>query len=439
GISYAKGASVLRQLMATVGEQAFFDGVRAYLERHAFANTSFEDLLVQLELASGRDLHDWARSWLQTSGVGTLRVVEGGISCDGLRPHRIGVGAYDRVGESLVLRERQEIDVRDVFTPVVAEADLVLPNDGDLTFAKIRLDARSLSTALTDLRRLGDPQARALCWSALWDACRDAELPPADFVRAVLAGVDGEGDPSTVATLLSQAATAATMFTSDGASLRASLAEASWHAASPPGSDLQLTRVRAFGQLAGPAQATRLQGILDGSAAPEGLLVDTDLRWTIVQALARLGLLDVSDIDDELTRDDTAQGRRNALTARAARPDGQAKAQAWRAVVADTDLSNHESHAVAAGIWQHGQDELLRPYVHRYVADLPELWRSRSPEVVSRLTELLFPSTLVEPEVLERTGVLLEQGPPGLRRLVAEQRDDLARALRARRASARPG
>jgi aminopeptidase N len=439
GISYAKGASVLRQLMATVGEQAFFDGVRAYLERHAFANTSFEDLLVQLELASGRDLHDWARSWLQTSGVGTLRVVEGGISCDGLRPHRIGVGAYDRVGESLVLRERQEIDVRDVFTPVVAEADLVLPNDGDLTFAKIRLDARSLSTALTDLRRLGDPQARALCWSALWDACRDAELPPTDFVRAVLAGVDGEGDPSTVATLLSQAATAATMFTSDGASLRASLAEASWHAASPPGSDLQLTRVRAFGQLAGPAQATRLQGILDGSAAPEGLLVDTDLRWTIVQALARLGLLDVSDIDDELTRDDTAQGRRNALTARAARPDGQAKAQAWRAVVADTDLSNHESHAVAAGIWQHGQDELLRPYVHRYVADLPELWRSRSPEVVSRLTELLFPSTLVEPEVLERTGVLLEQGPPGLRRLVAEQRDDLARALRARRASARPG
>ncbi len=434
GISYAKGASVLRQLMATVGEEAFFAGVGAYVERHAFANTCFEDLLVELERASGRDLHGWARSWLQTSGVSTLRVVEGGIASDGLRPHRIGVGAYDRVGNALVLRERWELEVRDAFTAFPARADLVLPNDGDLTFAKIRLDARSLSTVLADLRLLVDPLARALCWSALWDACRDAELPAADFVGAVLAGVDGEGDPSIVATLLTQATIAATLYTGDGAAPRRSLAEASWEAGTPAGSDLQLTRVRAFAQVAGSEHAARLQGMLDGSAVPVGLLVDTDLRWTLVQALARLGRLGTSDVDAELARDDTALGRRNALTARAARPDEQAKEQAWQAVVAGAGLSNHESHAIAAGFWQHGQDELLRPYVDRYVVDLPELWRTRSPEVVSRLTELMFPSTLVEPDVLERTGALLEQGPDGLRRLVAEQRDDLARALRARRA-----
>ena len=356
GISYAKGASVLRQLMATVGEQAFFAGVRSYLERHAFSNTSFEDLLVELERSSGRDLHDWARSWLQTSGVSTLRVVESGLVSDGLRPHLVGVGMYDRVQDELVLRERLELEVREAFTPMDATADLVLPNDGDLTFAKIRFDARSQATVLTDLRRVVDPLARALCWSALWDACRDAELPAPDFVQAVLAGVDGEADPSVVATLLSQAATAATLYTATGAALRQSLAEASWSAEVVAGSDLQLTRLRAFAQVAGVEQAARLQSMLDGSGVPAGLLVDADVRWTLIQALARLGLVDPSEIDAELARDETALGRRNALTARAARPEGPAKEQAWQAVVGDTELSNHESQAIAAGFWQPGQD-----------------------------------------------------------------------------------
>ena len=437
GISYAKGASVLRQLMASVGEQAFFAGVRAYLQRHAFANTSFEDLLVELERSSGRDLHEWARSWLQTSGVSTIRVVEGGLASDGLRPHLVGVGMYDRVNGELVLRERRELEVRETFTPMAGTADLVLPNDGDLTFAKIRFDERSEETVLADLRLVRDPLTRVLCWSALWDACRDAELSVPAFVRAVLAGVDGEADPAVVTTLLTQAATAATLYTATGDALRRSLAEASWVAEVVAGSDLQLTRVRAFAQVAGVEQAARLEGMLDGSGVPAGLLVDADLRWTVIQALARCGLLDGAAIDTELTRDDTALGRRNALTARAARPEELAKEQAWRAVVRDAELSNHECHAIAAGFWQHGQDELLRPYVDRYLVDLPELWRTRSPEVVGRLTELLFPSTLVDPAVLDRTGVLLEQGPPGLRRLVAEQRDDLARALRARAVGAR--
>ncbi len=443
GISYAKGASVLRQLMATVGEKVFFDGVKAYVERHAFANTSFADLLAELERASGRDLHDWSRAWLQTSGVSTLRTVVGEEGThvrqesDVLRPHRIGVGAYDRAGEALVLRDRLDVEIAGEQARVAVDPlpDLLLPNDGDLTFAKVRFDDRSLATVLADVRRLADPLARALCWAALWDACRDAELPAASFVRAVLDGVDGEPDPAVAATLLGQARTAATLY-AGGPALLYALAEASAAAAwaAPPSSDLQLVHVRAFAVAArGSAQPAAVAGILEGHAPP-GLVVDTELRWHLVECLAAVGELDEARIDAELARDDTAAGRLHALTARAALPTTPAKQRAWEQVTCDDALSNHETAAVASGFWRHGQDDLLRPWVERYVAELPTLWDARTPQVAGTLAQQLFPATLVEQEVHDRTAAL-EQGdhPAGLRRYVAEQRDDLRRALAARR------
>ena len=444
GISYAKGASVLRQLMATVGEDVFFTGVRAYVERHAFANTTFDDLRAELERASGRDLQAWSRAWLQTSGVSTLRaVVEPDVhlrqESDVLRPHRTGVGAYDRRGDALVLRERVDVEVTGDRAPVEVGPlpDLLLPNDGDLTFAKVRFDDRSLATVLADVRRIGDPLSRALCWAALWDACRDAELPAASFVRAVLDGVGGEPDPAVVATLLGQARTAATLYAPDGTALLHELAEASLQAArsAPAGSDLQLTRVRAFAACAqGRTHPSLLRSWLDGSEVPPGLVVDTELRWHLVECLAAEGRVGDAEVDAELAHDDTAAGRLHALTARAALPTPEAKTRAWQQVTGDTSLSNHETGAVAGGFWRPGQDELLRPYVDRYVAELPALWAARTPQVAGTLAESLFPSTLVEPDVHERTAEL-EQGdhPAGLRRYVAEQRDDLRRALAARR------
>jgi aminopeptidase N len=237
GISYAKGASVLRQLMATVGEEQFSAGVRAYLERHAFTNTTFADLLAELETASGRALDAWSSAWLQTSGVSTLRSTGTQVrqESDVLRPHRIGVGLYDRTEQGLSLRSRLDVTVdgasADLGIDEADRPDLLLLNDGDLSFVKVRFDDRSLATVLADLRLLADPLARALCWSALWDACRDAELPAADFVRAVLAGVDGESDPSVVETLLAQARTAALLYTADGSALVDALAQASLDAA----------------------------------------------------------------------------------------------------------------------------------------------------------------------------------------------------------------
>jgi aminopeptidase N len=447
GISYAKGASVLRQLMATVGEQVFFAAVRAYFERHAFANTTFADLLAELEAASGRDLQEWSRVWLQTSGVSTLRaVVEGDVrvvqEASVLRPHRIGVGLYDLVDDGLALRERLDVEVEGegavLELDVADRPDLLLPNDGDDSFAKLRFDDRSLATVLSDLRRLPDPLARALCWAALWDACRDAELPAADFVCAVLAGVDGESDPAVVATLLQQARTAARLYTADGARLLDRLAQASHVAAvdAEPGSDLQLVRLRAVAASADVTRAGALQAVLHGSDVLPGLTVDTELRWHLVECLAALGAVDDDGIDAELARDATAAGRLHALTARASRPDAAAKDIAWTALTGDADLSNHESAALAAGFWQAGQDVLLRPYVDRYVADLPAVWDARTPQVAGTLAQRLFPSTLVEQGVLDATAPL-ERGdhPAGLRRYVAEARDDLARALRARAVS----
>jgi aminopeptidase N len=448
GISYAKGASVLRQLMATVGEGVFFAGVRAYLERHAFGNTSFADLLAELEAASGRPLQEWARAWLQTTGLSTLRPVlqdgrvEVAQESPVLRPHRIDVGLYDRSGPALVLRARLDVQVVGGRTGLgLDEADrpdLLLLNDGDLSFAKVRFDDRSLATVLSDLRALPDPLSRALAWAALWDSCRDAELPPADFVQAVLTNLTGESDPAVVETLLAQARTAALLYTADGSALVAALAEDSRAAAqaAEPGSDLQLARVRAFAGVARrPQDAQVLQALLDGSDVPAGLAVDTELRWALVESLATLGFADEDAVDAELRRDDTAAGRLHALTARASMPDAAGKERAWTAAMGDGSLSNHETRALAEGFWRAGQDELLRPYVDRYTAELPDAWAARTPQVAGSLANALFPSTLPEQDVLHRTAVLLDEAhPAGLRRYVAEQRDDLARALRARSA-----
>ncbi|TBR17362.1 MAG: aminopeptidase N, partial [Chitinophagaceae bacterium] len=382
GISYAKGASVLRQLMATVGEEAFLAGVRAYLARHAFANTSFADLLVELEQASGRDLQEWARLWLQTTGVSTLRPVDGEVrqESDVLRPHRIGVGLYDRQGEVLVPRERLDVTIDGAAAPLPGRpADLVLLNDGDLTFAKVRFDDRSLRTALADVRRISDGLARALVWAALWDACRDAELPAGRFVRAVLDNVGGESDPAVAEVLLTQARTAATLYSDDGADLVDALAEAALTAAfaAPAGSDLQLVQVRALSRVA-QGRGRALERVLDGTAAPPGLAVDTELRWTLVKALAALGRLDDDAVHAELARDDTAAGRLHAIEARAAMPTAAAKERGW-AIATGAASSNLEVRAAVAGLWRYGQEELMEPYVDRYVRELPGLWADRGP------------------------------------------------------------
>ena len=442
GISYAKGASVLRQLVAFVGQETFFQGLRSYLAKHAYGNTDLSDLLVELEAASGRELHGWARSWLESSGVSTLRPVwtdEGLVveqTGEVLRDHVVEIGLYDDAAGAVRLRERVPVEVSGARTvvPGATPADLVLVNDRDLTFAKVRFDERSLQTVLGSLAKVEDDLARALCWGALWDACRDGELPARDHVSAVLAGVVAESDPSLVETLLGQATRAAASFAppAEQDDLLATLARTCWEADVAPGSDLQLVRVRAA--VSATSDQALLQGLLTGTSVPDGLVVDDELRWHVVRRTAALGALDESAVGRELASDRTASGQLQAEAALASLPDASVKERTWEALTSGT-ATNAQVRAMGSGFWQRGQADLLRPYVARYLAALPDLWERLSPQLAQSVTLHLFPGTLVEDDVLAAVEAALAVGDlaPGLRRVLLEQHDDLRRAHRAQR------
>jgi aminopeptidase N len=473
GITYAKGASVLKQLAAYVGEQEFFAGLRAYFRRHAYDNTALADLLAALEEASGRNLGDWSKVWLETAGLNTVRA-EYEVDADGrftsveivqsaptqvadsntLRPHRLALGLYDEQDGGLTRTARMELDLTGDRTPVrelvgAKRPALLLVNDEDLTYCKMRLDADSLRTLRAGgIGKLSDSLPRALCWSAAWDMTRDAELPAREYVELVLAGAEHESDIGVMQSLTRQALRALEIYadpdyaphgyaTFAAAALRAMRAAA-------PGSDHQLAWTHAFIAAArGNEQLAVLHALLDGSDLPAGLTVDRDLRWTIVQALVAQGRLGDAEIDAELERDPSSAGRRSAATARALRPTAAAKAEAWRLATADDTLPNATQRAVVAGFAHPTQGALLQPYVERYFADVPGVWQRRTSEIAQTIVLGLFPTwnaTITE-ATLAAADEFLRRGdvPPALRRLVSEGRSDIARALRARAADRRAG
>jgi len=465
GITYAKGASVLKQLVAYVGREAFFAGLQAYFRRHEYGNTTFSDLLAALEESSGRELGDWAAQWLETSQVNTLRP-EYSLAEDGtftsfavvqsappehpqLRTHRLAIGLYDLgAGDdgapALRRRERVELDVGAERTEVpqltgARRPDVVLVNDDDLTYCKMRLDAHSLSTLTTHIGAFEDSLARALCWAAAWDMTRDAELPAREFVRLALAGVPSERDIGVVTVVLRQVRLGLTSFADpawapEGWRLLADRAEEVLRAAEP-GSDAQLTWVRTFaGAARGERQLDTVRGLLDGSVVLDGLRVDTDLRWHLLQSLVAHGGADPEVIDAEEAADPTAAGQREAATARALVPTAEAKAEAWRVATEDDDLPNAMQEAVIAGFSHPAHVELLAPHVDRYFDVVGKVWARRSSEIAQYVAVGLYPSWAVSERTLEATDAWLAGGdhPPALRRLVQEGRDGVERALRAR-------
>jgi aminopeptidase N len=327
GITYAKGASTLRQLVAFVGEETFVTALKEYFHDHAFGNTELTDLLKPLEKASGRDLDDWTERWLRTAGVNTLRA-DFAVDDQGaftsfaieqtatekfpvLRPHRLAVGLYRRTDSGLVRTERFEVDIDGPRTELpeltgATQPDLVLLNDDDLTYAKIRLDERSRATLVESIDQLTESLPRALAWGSAWDMTRDAEMPASQYVGIVLRGIRAETDLTGVRSLLNQASSAINQYAApqNRPALRAQFEEAlaGLVADAEPGSDHQLAFVRAYSSAVfSDAGADRLAGWLEGRDLPEGLAVDTDLRWTLIVALSRLGRIGAAEIDDELT------------------------------------------------------------------------------------------------------------------------------------------
>jgi len=461
GITYAQGASALRQLVAWVGEKEFLAGLTSYFAKHAWGNTQLADLLVELERSSGRDLSDWSTSWLETAGVTLLRpqleVDSEGILTSAavlqepptsppgiaeiLRPHRIAIGLYDRTERGLERVRRIEVDVVGARTEVpelvgLAQPDLMLLNDDDLTFAKIRLDERSLRTAIESMATLSGSLPRALIWAAAWDMVRDAEMPLGDFMALVEAALPTETDINVMTTLLAQVRTAIEVYSGvgkrDGYRDRWAALSLQLLTAAEPGSDLQLSFARAYASASRtPEQAAVVRQWLSGDA-PVGLTIDTDLRWTLLQRLVALGEATESEIDAELANDDTATGRRQAATARAAIPTMEAKEAAFAAAVESDDLPNAMLVATVTGFAQSDQRELSRAFIDRYFAALPEVWTTRTNETAQTIVLGLYPGTLVEQATLDVTDRFLARDdiPAGARRLVNEGRDGVERSLR---------
>ncbi|WP_069772770.1 aminopeptidase N [Streptomyces sp. LUP30] len=460
GITYAKGASVLKQLVAYVGQDAFLEGARRYFKRHAYGNTRLGDLLAVLGETSGRDMAGWSRSWLQTAGVNSLTpqvlldpqgridelavVQEAAETHPELRPHRVAIGLYRREGDRVVRYARAEADVdgpRTVVTELAgAQApDLVLVNDDDLTYCKIRFDETSLATLREHLGDLTDPLARALCWSALWNLTRDALLPAADFVDLVTRFAHRESDIGVLQMLHAWADSALVHYAPQdwrptGGTELARVAVRDLRAAEP-GSGHQLAWARFFASVASSAADLELlRGLLDGTAKIDGLEVDQELRWAFLEPLAAHGVADESVLAAELARDDTASGKRHQVRCLAARPSAAVKAQAWAQVMESDALSNALAEATIAGFAQPSQRELLAPYAQKYFAAIERIWAERSIQSAMNVVKGLFPSLQDSPQTLAATDDWLaahESAAPALRRLVLEARDDLARSLRA--------
>ncbi|MGH3615924.1 MAG: aminopeptidase N [Pseudonocardia sp.] len=467
-ITYGKGAAVLKQLAHWVGPDAFRDGVRGYLARHAFGTGELADFLRHLEQASGRELGEWSRQWLTTAGVGVLRtettidpagcytdftvVQEPPSERSTPRDHRVAIGLYARDGDAVRRRCQVEIDVSGLRTAVpelVGQRvpDLVLVNDDDLAYTKIRFDPRSTAMLADGLSRIRSPLARALCWGALWEMTRDAELPTRSWVGMVAAHAESEDDIAVLRALLGQASQAIGHYSASGrqaestATLAAAVQGGLDRAA--PGGDAQLIWARRA--VAVDPDPTFAQGMLDGTVEVDGLVVDSALRWHLVIRLAALGAIGEQTITAECERDPSGLGRRRAWTARASRPDPRAKSVAFTAAVDGTvdgaRLSVATRRSILAGFWRPDQSELLAAYAERgWVEGLRRVWAGRWPDEGLALTSALLPGTRPSFAVVAAADRVLASDllPAAGRRVVVEGRDDMLRALRAQAADAGP-
>ncbi|OBH28091.1 aminopeptidase N [Mycobacterium sp. E342] len=472
GITYAKGASVLKQLVAYVGLEQFLAGLRDYFRAHAFGNATFDDLVAALEKSSGRDLSDWGRQWLKTTGLNTLRadfdtdgdgrftrfaVTQSGAApgAGETRVHRLAIGIYDDDGAGKLVRvRREELDVEGPVTEVpalagVSRGQLVLVNDDDLTYCSLRLDQESLQTALRRIADIAEPLPRSLVWSAAWEMTREAEMRARDFVALVSTGVHAETEVGVAQRLLLQAQTALASYAEPGWAR-----EQGWPQfadrllelarAAQPGSDHQLAFVNSLcSSVLSTRHVVTLADLLDHDLAElglPGLEIDTDLRWRIVTALAGAGEIDADGpgtpfIDAEVQRDPTAAGKRHGAQAATARPQRQVKEEAWTTVIEDDTLANITARSIIAGFAPPGQHALLASFTDRYFEAISGVWARRSSEVAQTVVIGLYPHWNISEGGIAAADRFLSdpEVPPALRRLVLEGQAGVKRALRARR------
>ncbi|WP_329366520.1 aminopeptidase N [Streptomyces sp. NBC_00669] len=491
GISYAKGASALHQLMYLLGDQAFFAGVNAYFAEHRRGNAGLADFLAALTSADGPDVPGWADRWLRTTGVDTLRIEAGagagagaGVEAeaeagtgatggavtsavlvnDGSRPHRVRIGVYEwaggreghggagrdgvreRDGAALVARRRLDAEVapggRTPLPELVGapRAALLLPNDGDLTWARVRLDEHSAATVTASLSAVEDELGRAVLWEHLRDLTRGAELPAADYLRLVAAHLPAESSDSIVGAVLAFARDhvvaryldpdqrpAALLLLGDAA--RAVLARPD------AGRGLRIAALRGVIDTAsGEGRRAELDGWLDGRDLPDGVDFDASLRWAALTRLAATGAADEARIAAELAADPSDTGELGAARARAALPDDAAKERAWQRLFTPDALAGPLLTATAEGFWRSGSPRGQQGYALRYFEEVPAAGQ-RGGAVAGALGHGLFPVGAAHPDTIRAAEACLARTDltPSLRRHLADGLDDLRRALAHRR------
>jgi aminopeptidase N len=459
GITYAKGGSVLKQLVAWVGIDAFFSGVAAYFKKHEYGNTELTDLLAELEITSGRDLSGWAGLWLETSGVNTLRpeietddagtitsfavLQTAAADYPTIRPHRLAIGFYTLNNGSLERTHRVELDVDGERTEVsdlvgFTQPDLVLLNDDDLAYAKVRLDPRSLSTAMEHLAGIANPLARSLVWGSVWDATRDAETAPSDYVRLVLANIATETESTTLRTTLGQLGTVARMYV-DPVERTAAIefiGDTLWQLAqsAEAGSDAQFQFVKFFASLASTSAHTEiLRGLREGTLTLPGLEIDTDLSWELLEGLVLTGAAGNTEISAALAEDETANGQQAAARLRATIPSVEGKRAAFALVADDDKLPNAIVRNITLGFGHVNDPASLEPLVAPYFDAISGIWKDRSYSIAQSFVVGLYPAALASEQLVDATRAWLDANPevPALRRLVIENLAGVERALKA--------
>ena len=461
GISYAKGASVLQQLVAHVGRDNFIAGLRKYFAKHAYKNTELSDLITELEATSGKDLTDWVATWLRTAGVNTLRPV---VTLDGdtyksvyvkqevpplpigskeLRPHHLFIGLFDLHDGTLVRRESIEVDIAGELTEIKEfagkkAADLLLINDHDQSYAKLRFDERSVETMKSYEGKLDDSLARGLIWASLWDSTRDGEMSATDYIKIALNTLKGETDISMITATFMQIDTAIWAYLApqnrDAMRLAVANAAEAFLEKAKPGSDHQLQYARAFANNAfTPAQFDRLKAILDGSI--NGLTVDAELRWYVFLCGVKRGIFGPKEIAAEGERDKTAHGKQYVAYAHAALPTREAKAAAFKSITTD-DLSNTIHSYKCRGFNENIHCEILESFVDEYFDAILKVWASKGFEIAETTATLAFPMWAISDETVTKAQHWLDvtgkDASHALRRSVTEGRDAMVRALKAR-------
>ncbi|NMM93763.1 aminopeptidase N [Bifidobacterium oedipodis] len=466
GITYAKGASVLKQLVFYVGREQFFQGIHNYLQKHAYANATLADLLDELEKTSGRDLKAWSAQWLEQSGINTIaadvtEAADGTIASlkltqtaapeyPVLRSHRLAIGFYneDENSGKIVRTDRLELDVNGETTEVAEAVGMkrpafILVNDEDLTYTKLRFDEASLKFAEENLHRFDDALARAVTWLAFWDMTRDGEFPATRFVDMTLRLLAHETESTTFRYALACMSTTAHHYVAPDKrnDVLKHVAAELWKLANEAeaGSDTQFQLVIAYlgyGEEGDAEFAANAHGLKNGTVTLPGLDIDNNLTWTLNQALTSVNEMSCEEVEAELAKKETTENREFALGARASQATADAKSWAWNEALHNPELTNMQLEAVARGFSSTPRPDLAEPYAKKYFDAVDWIWKNKTYHMAEALLNGLYPGYADPADLTELGDAWLEEhadADNALKRLIVENVASSHRTLKVRR------